>query len=90
MWISILDFLIYFSSGDRSVVLLLLVVPETERPWPLPLRIVLGGPPRTLDSRVDWLAFSEPFSLTYTDRTRDKLDTKTSRNALPLTAKKEA
>jgi len=38
----------------------------------------------------DWVAFSEPFSLTYTDRTRDKLDTKTSRNALPLAAKKEA
>jgi len=41
-------------------------------------------------STKDWLAFSEPFSLTYTDRTRDKLDTKTSRNALPLSAKKEA
>lgn len=38
-------------------------------------------------ANADWVAFSEPFGLTYVDRTRDKLDCKTSKNALPLAVK---
>lgn len=35
----------------------------------------------------DWNAFSNPLGLTYVDATKQKLDCKTSKNALPLTAK---
>jgi len=35
----------------------------------------------------DWNAFSNPLGLTYVDNTKQKLDCKTSKNALPLTAK---
>jgi hypothetical protein len=38
-------------------------------------------------AKADWAVFSEPFGLTYVDRSRDKLDCKTSKNALPLAVK---
>lgn len=54
----------------------------------IPCEMVMGllgftGP----QARKDWAAFSQPLGLTYVDNSRDKLDCKTSMNALPLTTK---